>query len=165
MYPSQRTSILFSVGKFNLTNHQPSVSLTIWKMAVDYFRGYMYLSHAKAKNWFAGIFMIWISKLSSVISQNGIFCSWTKSRLLDTLVQGTNTADEQPKTDTVIIDETALINALSTGAAKPLMIVPHIESYALCPETLRSWYCFILIVRIVRRASPDRKEDHEESIC
>ena len=34
------------------------------------------------------------------------------------------TTDEQPNADTVIIDVIALINAESTGAAKPLMIMP-----------------------------------------
>ena len=42
----------------------------------------------------------------------------TKSQLLDIIVQGTNTTDEQPNADTVIIDGTALINAKSPGAAK-----------------------------------------------
>ena len=58
-----------------------------------------------------------------------------KSLLLDILKQGTNTTYEQPNTDTVIMDDTTLISAHSSRAAKrsdgyaPEVVVPHTESY------------------------------------
>ena len=55
----------------------------------------------------------------------------SEGQLLDTLVQGTNTTDEQLNADTVIIDVAALINAESTGAEKSLMIMPLSLSYLL----------------------------------
>ena len=68
-------------------------------------------------------------------------------------MQGTNTTDEQPDADTVVIDGAALINVKSSGAAKTFddyateLIIPHIESYAR--KHSRVDIVFILIARIV----------------
>ena len=79
----------------------------------------------------------------------------SQGQLLDTLVQGTNTTDEQPNADTVIIDVTALINAESTGAAKPLIIMPQSCPYHVlnpipyAQKHSRVDIVFILIATIV----------------
>ena len=69
------------------------------------------------------------------LSQKGMLHSAVKSQLLDILEQGTYKANEQQNADTVIMDDTTLINANSSRAAKrsdgygPGVAVPLIESY------------------------------------
>ena len=61
------------------------------------------------------------------------------SQLLDILEQGANTTYEQPNADTVIMDDTTLINvwlrkyvqsSKKSDVYAAEMIVPHTESYA-----------------------------------
>ena len=69
------------------------------------------------------------------ISQKGMLHSAVKSQLLDILEQGTYKAYIQQNADTVIMDDTTLINAYASRGVKrsdgyaPEVVVPHTESY------------------------------------
>ena len=83
-------------------------------MTDDYFQ--YYLSHVKAKKLLTFL-MHENQNCSPHFSQKSMLHSAVKSQLLGILEHGTNTTYKQPDAEIVIMNDTTLINAISSRAA------------------------------------------------